>query len=48
MCKTGLAFSESVDDDEPTADEAMDDEEDEDIVDEANALMVFDRSDDEA
>ena len=42
------AFSEPVDDYEPTIDKAMDNEEDDDIVDESNALVVFDRGDDEA
>lgn len=48
MCKTGLAFSEHMDDDEPTTDEAMEDVEDDDLVDELNALMVFDCGDNEA
>ncbi|KAH0757937.1 hypothetical protein KY290_021430 [Solanum tuberosum] len=37
-----------LDDDEATADEAMDDEEDDAVDEEANALMVFDGGDDEA
>ena len=47
ICKTGLAFSEHMDDDEPSSDEAMDDVEEDDPVDEVNALMVFDCGDDE-
>ncbi|KAH0761116.1 hypothetical protein KY290_017189 [Solanum tuberosum] len=48
LCKTGPAFVDPLDDDEPTVDEAMDDEEEAvDAVDEANALMVFDGGDDE-
>uniref|UniRef100_M1DYX5 Putative plant transposon protein domain-containing protein n=1 Tax=Solanum tuberosum TaxID=4113 RepID=M1DYX5_SOLTU len=41
LCRTGPAFLEPLDDDEVTADEAMENEE-------ANALMVFDHGDDEA
>ncbi|KAH0655201.1 hypothetical protein KY285_030083 [Solanum tuberosum] len=48
LCRTGPAFLEPLDDDEATADEAMDNEEDDDVDEEANALMVFDGSDDEA
>ncbi|KAH0689616.1 hypothetical protein KY289_016974 [Solanum tuberosum] len=51
LCKTGPAFVEPLDDDEPTADEAMDDADDADeaadAADEANAFMVFDGGDDE-
>ncbi|KAG5576880.1 hypothetical protein H5410_057014 [Solanum commersonii] len=42
LCRTGPAFLEPLDDDEATADEAMDDEEDDIVDEEANALMVFD------
>ncbi|KAH0758007.1 hypothetical protein KY290_021500 [Solanum tuberosum] len=45
LCRSGLAFMEPLDDDEATADEAMDDD---DVDEEANALMVFDGGDDEA
>ncbi|KAH0773550.1 hypothetical protein KY290_010687 [Solanum tuberosum] len=49
LCKIGPAFLEPLDDDETTAYEAMDDEEVDDVVEsEANALMVFDGGDDEA
>jgi len=48
LCRTGPAFLEPLDDDEATADEAMDDEEDDAVDEEANALMVFDHGDDEA
>ncbi|KAH0754631.1 hypothetical protein KY290_024901 [Solanum tuberosum] len=49
LCKSGSAFLEPLDDDEDTADEAMDDDEEGAAVDgEANALMVFDGGDDEA
>uniref|UniRef100_M1DXH1 Putative plant transposon protein domain-containing protein n=1 Tax=Solanum tuberosum TaxID=4113 RepID=M1DXH1_SOLTU len=48
LCRTGPAFLEPLDDDEATDDEAMDDEEDDVVDEEANALMVFDRNDDEA
>ncbi|KAH0717181.1 hypothetical protein KY285_013212 [Solanum tuberosum] len=48
LCKTGPAFVEPLDDDKPTADKAMDDEEEAvDAADEVNALMVFDGGDDE-
>ncbi|KAH0715114.1 hypothetical protein KY284_008019 [Solanum tuberosum] len=47
LCRTGPAFLEPLDDDEATADEAMDDEEDDTVDEEANALMVFDHGDDE-
>lgn len=43
LCKTAPTFSELVDDDE-----AMDDEEVGYTVEEAKALMVFNRGDDEA
>ncbi|KAG5572939.1 hypothetical protein H5410_062705 [Solanum commersonii] len=40
LCRSGLTFMEPLDDDEATADEAMDDEKDDDVVDmETNALM---------
>ncbi|KAH0669888.1 hypothetical protein KY285_024024 [Solanum tuberosum] len=46
LCRTGPAFLEPLDDDEATVDEAMDDDEADDAVDdEANALMVFDHDD---
>lgn len=48
LCRNGPAYSNSVDDDEPTADEAMDYEEDDDAGDEANALIVFDQGGGEA
>ncbi|KAH0661654.1 hypothetical protein KY284_026585 [Solanum tuberosum] len=48
LCRTGPAFLEPLDDDEATIDEAMNDEEDDVVGEEANALMVFDRGDDEA
>uniref|UniRef100_M1E149 Putative plant transposon protein domain-containing protein n=1 Tax=Solanum tuberosum TaxID=4113 RepID=M1E149_SOLTU len=48
LCRTGPAFLEPLDDDEAIADEAMDDEEDNAVDEEANALMVFDHGDDEA
>uniref|UniRef100_M1DCR7 Uncharacterized protein n=1 Tax=Solanum tuberosum TaxID=4113 RepID=M1DCR7_SOLTU len=49
LCKSGPAFMEPLDDDKATADEAMDDEEeDADVADEANALMVFGGDNDEA
>lgn len=35
-------------DDEPTADKAMDDDEDDDVLDETNVLMVFNCGDDKA
>ncbi|KAH0757758.1 hypothetical protein KY290_021251 [Solanum tuberosum] len=42
LCRIGPAFLEPLDDDEATADEAMDEEDDVDVVDEeANALMGF-------
>ncbi|KAH0636546.1 hypothetical protein KY290_036970 [Solanum tuberosum] len=44
LCRSGPAFMEPLDDDEVTADVAMDDAGDE----EANALMVFNGGDDEA
>ncbi|KAH0645580.1 hypothetical protein KY284_033464 [Solanum tuberosum] len=47
LCKTGPAFLEPLDDDEPTADGAMDDDKEAtDAADEANAFMVFDGGDD--
>lgn len=45
LYKTGLAFLEPVDN-EPTADEAMDDDRENDAFDEVNALMTLDRGDD--
>ncbi|KAH0689203.1 hypothetical protein KY289_016561 [Solanum tuberosum] len=48
LCRSGPAFMEPFDDDEATADDAMDDSEDDAVDEEANALMVFDGSDDEA
>ncbi|KAH0644731.1 hypothetical protein KY284_032615 [Solanum tuberosum] len=48
LCRSGPAFMETLDDDEVTADEAMDDEEDDAGDEEVNALMVFDGGDDEA
>ncbi|KAG5581212.1 hypothetical protein H5410_051839 [Solanum commersonii] len=42
LCRSGLAFMEPLDNDEATADEARDDEEDDAVDEEANALMVFD------
>ncbi|KAH0636136.1 hypothetical protein KY290_036565 [Solanum tuberosum] len=49
LCKSGPAFLEVLDDNEATADEAMDDDEEGVVVDgEANALMVFDGGDEEA
>ncbi|KAH0725397.1 hypothetical protein KY284_001262 [Solanum tuberosum] len=49
LCKSGPAFLEPLDDDEATADEAMDDDEEGAIVDgEANALIMFDGGDNEA
>ncbi|KAG5629117.1 hypothetical protein H5410_000834 [Solanum commersonii] len=43
LCKTSPAFLEPLDDDVATANEAMDNEDDDDAVDEeTNALMVFD------
>ena len=45
--KTSPAFSEIVDDDDLTFDGEMDEEEENDALDEANALMMFDRGDDE-
>ncbi|KAH0761708.1 hypothetical protein KY290_017781 [Solanum tuberosum] len=49
LCRTGPAFLEPLDDDEATANEALDDDEEDDAdEEEANALMVFDGSDDEA
>ncbi|KAH0714899.1 hypothetical protein KY284_007804 [Solanum tuberosum] len=48
LCKTGTAFLEPLDDDKATADEAMDDEEDDAVDEDTNALMVFDGGDDEA
>ncbi|TMW81017.1 hypothetical protein EJD97_012785 [Solanum chilense] len=47
LCKTSPTFLETADGDELTSDEAMDDEEENDALDEANALMMFDRGDDE-
>uniref|UniRef100_M1DFL8 Putative plant transposon protein domain-containing protein n=1 Tax=Solanum tuberosum TaxID=4113 RepID=M1DFL8_SOLTU len=49
LCKTGHTFLEPLDDDEAMADEAMDGDEEDDIVEsEANALMVFDGGNDKA
>ncbi|XP_049372496.1 uncharacterized protein LOC125837407 [Solanum verrucosum] len=48
LCKTSPAFLEPMDDDEASADEAMDDEEEDVVDDKATALMVFDRGDDKA
>ena len=48
LCKIAPAFSQHVDEDDPTIDEAMDDEEYKDDVDEANVFIVFDRGDDKA
>ncbi|KAH0763513.1 hypothetical protein KY290_019586 [Solanum tuberosum] len=48
LCRTGPAFLEPLDDNEATVDKAMDDEEDDVVDEEANALMVFDHGDDEA
>uniref|UniRef100_M1DNY0 Uncharacterized protein n=1 Tax=Solanum tuberosum TaxID=4113 RepID=M1DNY0_SOLTU len=49
LCRSGLAFLEPLDDDEATADEAMDEEDDADVInEEANALMGFDGGDNEA
>uniref|UniRef100_M1DVE2 Uncharacterized protein n=1 Tax=Solanum tuberosum TaxID=4113 RepID=M1DVE2_SOLTU len=48
LCRTGPTFLEPLDDDEATADETVDEEEDDAVDQEANALMVFDRDDDEA
>ncbi|XP_010317466.2 uncharacterized protein [Solanum lycopersicum] len=45
--KTSPAFSETVDDDDLTSDDEMNEEEKNDALDEANALMMFDRGDDE-
>ncbi|KAG5612368.1 hypothetical protein H5410_023649, partial [Solanum commersonii] len=42
LCRSGPAFMEPLDDDEATADEAMDDEEADAVDEDANALMVFD------
>ncbi|KAG5567918.1 hypothetical protein H5410_065066, partial [Solanum commersonii] len=42
MCRSGPAFLEPLDDDVATADEAMNDEEDDAVDEEVNALMVFD------
>lgn len=47
LCKTGPTFSKPVADDEPIADEATEDDEDDDARDEAKALMVFDQGGDE-
>ena len=41
LCKTSPIFLETADGDELTYDEAMDDEEENDALDEANALMMF-------
>ncbi|KAK4717796.1 hypothetical protein R3W88_016134 [Solanum pinnatisectum] len=48
LCRSGYAFLEPLDDDEATADEAMNDEEDDVVDEEANALMVFDGGDDQS
>uniref|UniRef100_M1DJ84 Uncharacterized protein n=1 Tax=Solanum tuberosum TaxID=4113 RepID=M1DJ84_SOLTU len=48
LYRTGPAFLEPLDDDEATADEAMDDKENDAVDEEANALIVFDLGDDEA
>ena len=48
LCNTSPAFSEIVDDDEPTSYQAMGEEEENNALDEANALMMFDRGDDES
>ncbi|KAH0685359.1 hypothetical protein KY290_016637 [Solanum tuberosum] len=49
LCTSGPAFLEPLDDDEATTNEAMDEEDDADAVnDEATALMVFDRGDEES
>ncbi|KAH0669773.1 hypothetical protein KY285_023928 [Solanum tuberosum] len=45
LCRTSPAFLETLDDDEATADEAMDDEDDDAVDEETNALMVFDHGD---
>lgn len=41
-------LSKLVDDDDPTSDEEMDYEHNEDVVDEANFILVYDSGDDEA
>ena len=46
--QTSPPFSETVDDDDLTFDGEMDEEEENDALDEANALMMFDRGDDES
>ncbi|KAH0757339.1 hypothetical protein KY290_020832 [Solanum tuberosum] len=47
LCRFDPAFLQPLDDDEATADEAMDDEEDDAVDEKANALMVFDSGVDE-
>ncbi|KAG5571467.1 hypothetical protein H5410_061233 [Solanum commersonii] len=43
LYRNGLAFQETLDDNESTKDEAMDEEDNEDVVDDnANVLMLFD------
>lgn len=46
--KIGPAFLEPFDDNEPTTDVAMDENEEHENLDEANDLIVFDHGDDEA
>uniref|UniRef100_M1DV02 Uncharacterized protein n=1 Tax=Solanum tuberosum TaxID=4113 RepID=M1DV02_SOLTU len=48
LCKIGPAFLEPLDDHEATVDEAMDDEEEDAVDEETNALMVFDGGDEKA
>ncbi|KAH0679695.1 hypothetical protein KY284_020780 [Solanum tuberosum] len=45
LCRTGPAFLKPLDDDEATADEVMDDEENDVDDEEANALMILDSGD---
>ena len=47
LCKTSPTFLQTVDNDELTSNEAMDDEEENDALDEANALMMFEHGEDE-
>ncbi|KAH0764788.1 hypothetical protein KY285_000659 [Solanum tuberosum] len=48
LCRSSPTFLEPLDNDEATADEAMEDKEDDVVDEEANVLMVFDRGDDKA
>lgn len=48
LCKTSLTFSDLADDNKPTTHKAIDIAEEENIVDETNAILVFDHGGDDA